>query len=452
MRKMNKKGFTIVELVIVIAVIAILAAVLIPTYSSLVKKANVSADEQAVRQMNTALAIYTAENNKPDNIYEVKKAFDENLINAESLIPVTQGYAFYWDKDENKIVLVGNGGKVQKPESDWLLLSTTGYGDTCSVSNAGDLQSKISASSNENPALINLASHVELTKSEDKKEFSYYNTKKKTTYTSLLVTMGQCVVLDLNGNTLNVGDSPVIVEKGGSLTIKNGTITGNDWVLGNIGGTLTLRDVKITKTRAEDVGMQYTVFVAGISDTSIRDCEISTTAGYAFSTDSGSSENDGARISIVNSKLKTTSGSEDVSSAPKEKGQFSAILVTIGADVEIDNCEIAGVSSGAYLRGCNATITNSKFKHTATEMSTEYSNGCNGPFADLVLASGGSSYGQDYVTNVSFTCNNVEADKVVVNQPEGGTVTISGDIEINHTCHLGKSDTCKGDDATCGND
>lgn len=37
--KVLKNGFTIVELVIVIAVIAILAAVLIPTFSNLVKKA-----------------------------------------------------------------------------------------------------------------------------------------------------------------------------------------------------------------------------------------------------------------------------------------------------------------------------------------------------------------------------------------------------------------------------
>ena len=40
MKKMNKKGFTIVELVIVIAVIAILAAVLIPTFSNVIQKAN----------------------------------------------------------------------------------------------------------------------------------------------------------------------------------------------------------------------------------------------------------------------------------------------------------------------------------------------------------------------------------------------------------------------------
>lgn len=43
MKKLNKKGFTIVELVIVIAVIGILSAVLIPTFSNLTEKANESA-------------------------------------------------------------------------------------------------------------------------------------------------------------------------------------------------------------------------------------------------------------------------------------------------------------------------------------------------------------------------------------------------------------------------
>ena len=46
MKKMNRKGFTIVELVIVIAVIAILAGVLIPTFSGIVKKAQDSAIQQ----------------------------------------------------------------------------------------------------------------------------------------------------------------------------------------------------------------------------------------------------------------------------------------------------------------------------------------------------------------------------------------------------------------------
>lgn len=38
------KGFTIIELVIVVAVIAILAAVLVPTFSNVVESANASSD------------------------------------------------------------------------------------------------------------------------------------------------------------------------------------------------------------------------------------------------------------------------------------------------------------------------------------------------------------------------------------------------------------------------
>ena len=48
MKKMNKKGFTIVELVIVIAVIAILAGVMIPTFGGVIAKAKESNRNQVV--------------------------------------------------------------------------------------------------------------------------------------------------------------------------------------------------------------------------------------------------------------------------------------------------------------------------------------------------------------------------------------------------------------------
>ena len=50
MKKLNKKGFTIVELVIVIAVIGILAGVLIPTFVGIVDDAN---EKAAVADANT---------------------------------------------------------------------------------------------------------------------------------------------------------------------------------------------------------------------------------------------------------------------------------------------------------------------------------------------------------------------------------------------------------------
>ena len=58
----NKKGFTIVELVIVIAVIAILAAVLIPTFSGVIKTANDSARLQiAASAYKEAVALALAD-------------------------------------------------------------------------------------------------------------------------------------------------------------------------------------------------------------------------------------------------------------------------------------------------------------------------------------------------------------------------------------------------------
>ncbi len=54
MKRNNKKGFTIVELVIVIAVIAILSAVLIPTFGSLINDANQSAAQQEARNVYTS--------------------------------------------------------------------------------------------------------------------------------------------------------------------------------------------------------------------------------------------------------------------------------------------------------------------------------------------------------------------------------------------------------------
>lgn len=59
----NKKGFTIVELVIVIAVIGILAGVLIPTFSGITQKAEESKALQATR--NT-LTEYLSQNSGAD--------------------------------------------------------------------------------------------------------------------------------------------------------------------------------------------------------------------------------------------------------------------------------------------------------------------------------------------------------------------------------------------------
>ena len=104
MKNTNKRGFTIVELVIVVAVIAILSAVLIPTFSGIIDKANESADIQAVRNMNVALATAT---DKPENIIEAAAVLSEAGFNTEKgLTPAYKGHSYYWFKPTNQVVYV----------------------------------------------------------------------------------------------------------------------------------------------------------------------------------------------------------------------------------------------------------------------------------------------------------------------------------------------------------
>ena len=93
MKKMNNKGFTIVELVIVIAVIAILAAVMIPTFSGVVEKANTSAAIQKAKAIHAeyvATIDYAAGSTAADECYiQVKDGvyvkFEDDALAANTV-------------------------------------------------------------------------------------------------------------------------------------------------------------------------------------------------------------------------------------------------------------------------------------------------------------------------------------------------------------------------------
>ncbi len=137
--KRNKKGFTIVELVIVIAVIAILAAVLIPTFSSLIEKANESSDIQAVREMNIALMNEEAlTGEKPADIGEAADIISKAGYNVRTYRPLSKNAINYWYKPDNRVVLYKGGegtGSIIFPkeyqgmpvtnDGNWSLLNET---------------------------------------------------------------------------------------------------------------------------------------------------------------------------------------------------------------------------------------------------------------------------------------------------------------------------------------
>ena len=88
MKHTNKKGFTIVELVIVIAVIAILAAVLIPNLSRLVEKAN---ESKALQEAENAMKADLVEANA-----DYKTNGDEYYVVSVKVGESVEGY--YVDK------------------------------------------------------------------------------------------------------------------------------------------------------------------------------------------------------------------------------------------------------------------------------------------------------------------------------------------------------------------
>ena len=114
MKRSTKKGFTIVELVIVIAIIAILAAVLIPTFASLIQKANESNDIQAAKNMNTFLAAANVTGDVK-SILDVYDVFEDSGFAVENYTPLYKNRYYYYDKEYNQILYVDDKLNVIYP-------------------------------------------------------------------------------------------------------------------------------------------------------------------------------------------------------------------------------------------------------------------------------------------------------------------------------------------------
>ena len=104
MKKLNRKGFTIVELVVVVAIIAILAATLIPTFVGLVKKANESKDTQLIKNLNTALAVENVDTIEEALAAAAAFGYDVNKINASAT-----DNEILWDATHNLFCYLKDG-------------------------------------------------------------------------------------------------------------------------------------------------------------------------------------------------------------------------------------------------------------------------------------------------------------------------------------------------------
>ena len=124
MFSLKQKGFTIVELVIVIAVIAILAAVLIPTFATVIKSSEVSTAFQACK---SASSLYLSEQMQAtpgktakDILGDVYFAYDadgDGLQRGE--------YKFRYDENGQQLCILEQGQQTVGDLDRWEKISGT---------------------------------------------------------------------------------------------------------------------------------------------------------------------------------------------------------------------------------------------------------------------------------------------------------------------------------------
>lgn len=286
MRKMNKKGFTIVELVIVIAVIAILAAVLIPTFISLNRKAQIAADTALARELNNAVAMSETD---VDTFEEALVALREGGFLIANLNAKADGCYFVWEDKTNQIIYVdaNNGFEViysngtyeaiggtwylavsNKAKADALVALNATINVKMTIANTKDLGAALNASG-ENTVYIDESISV-----DEKSVIVVNNPEAKVT-----IDLGNASISGSNNEILAVENVPFQLDAG-ELTIEGGVISAtgayrdadgdevSSVVVAN-GGVLNL-DGTVVNTPEGDIVVAYTGATGTVSNTTIR--------------------------------------------------------------------------------------------------------------------------------------------------------------------------------------
>jgi prepilin-type N-terminal cleavage/methylation domain-containing protein len=108
----NQSGFTLIELVVVIVVLGILAAVAIPKLFSVTKEAEVAAVNTMVSNLESALSIYVAKQFTQGSSIAVHNPFDD-------LSNVPANYA--GSQDPVTVANTPNGKWSYRPSGNWIM-------------------------------------------------------------------------------------------------------------------------------------------------------------------------------------------------------------------------------------------------------------------------------------------------------------------------------------------
>lgn len=129
MKTYNKKrGFTLVELIVVIAIVAILAAVSIVGFSRYIENARMSNDNQAAEQMTDVIRYYITLNNDDDlDANDVRTIVNANSDTSFDFNPQSRNSVFMYLEDTKTVIVASEqdlfAGAVQLYSNGTYLLS-----------------------------------------------------------------------------------------------------------------------------------------------------------------------------------------------------------------------------------------------------------------------------------------------------------------------------------------
>jgi len=364
MKHTNKKGFTIVELVIVIAVIAILAAVLIPTFSNLIKKANISNDTAIAKNLNTAAIAAQA-----DTFGQAIEAAKEAGYLVAHLNAKAENVYFVWDDSTNQFLLYDlKAGKVlysntkeysaagenwyfavnTKAEKDAVLAALSTVNCNYLVGDVAALKDVLAAGGEvyldeslalDNTNLLHINSNATINLGS-----SALNTSGvvKTETFSEPIKIGATSTVTINGGTiaaasevLNLDERPIkivlLAQAGSNLTI-NDTVFDNTTYNAQmkLESTVTLNNVVINATKS-GFDTRYDALVT-LNNVTINmvDSDFADTFGcWVWSCNSAHDESKNAKV-VINSGTYTR---EAMSS---QQAQDCGGIASCGGDVEIN--------------------------------------------------------------------------------------------------------------------